>query len=169
MAPITALAREWLKIGSSVVRFVVGGQCVSCQSSSHACGTRASWWYPVPASCGYIVSSSVNMEGPYSAGTAAVNRTVADGVGERGGCERRAAPKGVAPAEVRGEAEGARDELSGAVDAAALPPTGSRVQAAEQLYNPILSVTEAAKLQRDVRSTQRRALHMPRQSSRGFG
>ena len=46
-------------------------------------------------------------------------------------------------------AEGAQDELSGAVDAAA-SPTGSRVQAAEQLYYPLLGVTEAAKLQRDV-------------------
>ena len=33
--------------------------------------------------------------------------------------------------------------------------------AAEQLYYPLLSVTEAAKLRRDVRSTQRRALHVP--------
>ena len=72
-------------------------------------------------------------------------------------------------AELRGEAEGAWVGGAVPVDAAALPPTGSRVQAAEQLYYPLLSVTEAAKLQRDVRSTQRRALHMPRQSSRGFG
>ena len=77
-------------------------------------------------------------------------------MGERRGCERHGSCRKVWHLPSCVAKPKAREELS------MQPPSRPQaaVQAAEQLY-PLLSVTEAAKLRRDVRSTQRRALHVP--------